>query len=311
VSLETDLAALERRVLGSGRVKTWLDRADNLRKALAANNASAVASSVLSTIPPQVEAQALAAMAQAFTAGFDDALGLVDNTPALRALAQSGKPSAAARKIVEGIDKAGREAVAKAQSLARAGADSQAVAAPILGHANSVRGRVTEGVNRAGNEGVTTVADEAGLSTVWVAETNACVRCLKYSGQVARVGEDFPGGLTYGRPVGGPSLPHPPLHPRCRCVVEPLRSQEYADALRREADRSVLRGFSLESESMGTRIDAADRLLATNPNAPKSVLQYSRNAVKRGEFPTRGRPNDEPTTPGKGPGFPPNAPPPR
>ena len=130
------------------------------------------------------------------------------------------------------------------------------------------------------------------MPTVWVAETNACVRCLKYSGRVAPVGGTFPGGLTYGRPraaTNGP-LKHPPLHPHCRCTVEPLRSREYAASLRREADRSVARGFSLESESMGTRIDAAERLLKTDPNLPKTVVQYAERAVRRGEFTTRGRP---------------------
>ncbi|MEI5603996.1 hypothetical protein, partial [Streptomyces brasiliscabiei] len=79
-------------------------------------------------------------------------------------------------------------------------------------------------------------------------------------------------------------------HPRCRCELEPLVSREYADALRREADRSVLRGFSLESEPMRVRVEAAERLLARGVDAPKSVIAYARRAVKRGEFDTRGRP---------------------
>ncbi len=143
----------------------------------------------------------------------------------------------------------------------------------------------------AGNEGSTAVADAAGLATVWVAETNACVHCLAYSGRIAKAGKDFPGGLTYGAKSYYPDpLPHPPLHPNCRCTVEPLRSVEYATALRREADRSVLRGFSLESESMGVRIDAAKRLVASGVDAPKTVIQYAERAVKRGKFGTRGRP---------------------
>ena len=76
----------------------------------------------------------------------------------------------------------------------------------------------------------------------------------------------------------------------CRCEVEPLRSQDYADALRREADRSVLRGFSLESESMKTRVEAAEDLLERDPDAPKSVIEFARDAVDEGRFPTRGRP---------------------
>jgi hypothetical protein len=51
-----------------------------------------------------------------------------------------------------------------------------------------------------------------------------------------------------------------------------------------------LRGFSLESESMKTRVDAADRLVKRGVEAPKSVVAFARRAVKAGEFPTRGRP---------------------
>ena len=83
---------------------------------------------------------------------------------------------------------------------------------------------------------------------------------------------------------------YPPAHPNCRCTVEPLNAPEYAAALRREADRSVLRGFSLESESMGTRVDAARRLIDRGVDAPKTVVAFARRAVRAGEFPTRGRP---------------------
>ena len=75
----------------------------------------------------------------------------------------------------------------------------------------------------------------------------------------------------------------------CRCTVEPLNDQAFADALRRESDRSVLRGFSLASEPMSVRIAAAERLLAKGVVAPKSVKKYAADAVKRGEFTTRGR----------------------
>ncbi len=51
----------------------------------------------------------------------------------------------------------------------------------------------------------------------------------------------------------------------------------------------MLRGFSLESESMGVRIDAASRLLEQGVDAPKSVLAYAARYVKAGKFPDRGR----------------------
>ncbi len=291
MSAELELARLEAQVLAASGIADYLKRVDTLRVLLERAD-PAIRNIVLTMVAPRLEAQALAAVLDAFGAGARDALDILEDMGELERIGRIGRPSAEAKAIVRGLDKAGRDALAKAQKLARAGAQLDAVLAPLTGHANSIKARVTEAVNMAGNEGSTAVADAAGIPTVWVAETNACVRCLKYSGRVAKPGGMFPGGLTYGRPKyadNGP-LPHPPLHPHCRCTVEPMRSREYAKALRREADRSVLRGFSLESESMSTRIDAAERLLKTDPDAPKSVLAYAQSAIKRGGFTTRGRP---------------------
>jgi hypothetical protein len=179
-----------------------------------------------------------------------------------------------------------------AKKLLRGGADPTTFLSPLFGHANRIKASVSDSINRAGNEGSTAVADAADLPTVWVAETNACVVCLAYSGRTAKPGEAFPGGLSYGKRSKwyADAIASPPRHPNCRCTVEPLVAQEYADALRREADRSVLRGFSLESESMATRVDAAKRLLAEGVDAPKTVIAFSKRAVTQGKFPTRGRP---------------------
>lgn len=288
MSAELELAALEAKVLAASGIKAYLRRAEILRQLLSVEGAN-VNAIVLAMVSPRVEAQALAAVLDAYGAGARDALSILEGM-GIDDLARVGRPSKEARAIVRGLDKANRAALAKAQKLARAGADTQAITAPIFAQAASIRGRVTKAINMAGNEGSTAVADAAGLPTVWVAETNGCVRCLRYSGMIAKPGGTFPGGLTYGKPVDGAALPHPPLHPNCRCTVEPLQSHEYAAALRREADRSVLRGFSLESESMGVRVDAAERLLKAKPTAPKSVVAYAEKAVKRGKFTTRGRP---------------------
>lgn len=289
MSAEQELAQLEAKVLAASGIADFVKRTDTLRALLAAEDAETIRGLVLAMRAPTVQAQALAAVLDAYGAGARDALGIVE-AMGVEGIGRIGRPSKDAKAIVAGMDKAGAQALATAQKLARAGADAQAITAPLFAHATSVRGRVTEAVNMAGNEGTTAVADAAGLATVWVAETNACVRCLAYSGRIAKMGKPFPGGLTYGKPVGGDPLPHPPLHRFCRCTVEPLRSKEYAAALRREADRSVLRGFSLESESMGVRVDAAERLLKRMPDAPKSVIKYAQSAIKRGEFTTRGRP---------------------
>lgn len=291
MSAEDELAKLEAQVLGSSGVKAWLVRVEVLRE-LVARESPEVLAIILALRGPRVEAQALAAVLDAFGAGARDAFSILESMDQLREVGRVGRPTAEAKAIVSGLDKAGREALAKAQKLARAGASIDAATAPIFGYSNKLKASVTTAINLSGNQGATAVADAAGLATVWVAETNACVRCLRYSGRIAKPGESFPGGLTYGRPkyaTNGP-LPHPPLHPHCRCTVEPLQSREYAEALRREADRSVLRGFSLESESMGTRIDATERLLKSSAlDAPASVIDYAQRAVKRGSFANRGR----------------------
>lgn len=286
MSAEAALAKLEARVLASGNVGRWLKTVDRLRRMLA-TEAPGVKAVVLALANPKLEAAALAAVLEAFDLGVADAVSLVNEDGSPR---NFGKPTKGAREPVKGVDKAGASAVRQAQLLARSGADAATYLAPIFGHANRVRGSVSDAVNRAGNEGTTAVADAAGLPTVWVAETDACVHCLAYAGQVCKPGGTFPGGLTYGRKSYYPSrIATPPRHPRCRCTVEPLISAEYAATLKREADRSVLRGFSLESESMAVRVDAADRLLKKGVTAPKSVKSYASRAVREGAFPNRGR----------------------
>lgn len=290
MSAEDALARLEARVLGMGGLKKWLDTVDELRT-LVAMGAPDIDRLVVALTLPDVEAQALAALLDAFALGAQDAVNVLADAE-IEASTRRKRPSKEARAEVRGLDRYGRKAMDQALRLVAGGADAAAIVAPLLGHAASMRRRISDGITRAGNEGSTAVADAAGLPTVWVAETNACVDCLAYSGRVAKPGQDFPGGLTYGRPsrAAPDALPYPPRHPNCRCTVEPLHDRSYAEALRREADRSVLRGFSLESESMAVRVDAAGRLLKRGVDAPKSVIAYARNAVKRGEFTTRGRP---------------------
>ena len=292
MSAELELMRLEARVLASAEVAGWLASVDALRDLLR-DKPDDVRAAVLRMVAPKVERRALRAVLAAFALGRDDALAIVGALSDGQAAELVKRlPSKGATRPVRGLDAAGREAVAAALRIARdRSADPATMASPLLGHANRVRGSISDAVNRGGNEGSTAVADVAELATVWIAETDACVHCLAYSGVIAKPGEAFPGGLTYGRKSYYPdAIKTPPRHPRCRCTVEPLVAREFADALRREADRSVLRGFSLESESMAVRVDAAERLLERGVNAPKSVIAFSRRAVKAGEFPTRGRP---------------------
>lgn len=292
MSAETELNELEAKVLAVG-AGGWLKAVDELRTMLAEESVD-IKAAVLKLVAFKIERTMLEAVVTAFGLGRADALTLLSDMPKLDRKTSKAKPSAAALAPVKGLDSALATAVAKAQRLMRADIDPLTALAPLFAAANRVNGSVSDAINRGGNEGATAVADAAGLPTVWVAETNACVDCLAYAGRVCKPGKRFPGGLTYGKKSYYPdAIKGPPRHPHCRCTVEPLRSQEYADALKREADRSVLRGFSLESESMAVRIDAARRLIPTltpGVDAPKSVIDYAIKAVNAGKFPTRGRP---------------------
>lgn len=287
MSAELALARLERDVLGVARVSRFLEAVDLLRRMLAQESPE-IRAKILTLVAPSIGRDLAAAVSAAWDLGILDAEKIVGegNTP--------GLPSTPPKTLVtaaRSTEKAIAEELKKARKLARAGADPAAALSPVFNAANILERDVTTLVNHAGNAGTTAAADAAGVPTVWIAETNACVECLAYSGRIAKPGKAFPGGLTYGAKSYNTSpIDAPPRHPRCRCTVEPMMSRDYAKALRREADRSVLRGFSLSSEPMRVRVDAAERLLAKGVDAPKSVIAYAQNAVKRGEFTTRGRP---------------------
>ena len=171
-------------------------------------------------------------------------------------------------------------------------------------------------VNRAVNQGAGQVVDALFTDTMWVAERDACVHCLALSGHVARYGYHFNGSLTFGDkplPVWPPGpLEKPPRHPNCRCRVTPWvghgtggartasipgwskgqesASEALSESLKREARRSVLKGWSLESEPNSVRLRAADRLLQRGANLPKTVEQQARRAVRTGHFASRSVP---------------------
>jgi hypothetical protein len=153
-------------------------------------------------------------------------------------------------------------------------------------------------VNRANNQGIDVVASQLEADTVWLAERDACVVCLAYSGRIAPFGAAFSPDLTFGK--NKPSKPwpdgvlwYPPRHPHCRCSTRVVhgytaeQEREFTDALQREARRSIVRGYSMPSESEGVRLDAADRLLQMGARLPASVEEYGRRAVWRGKFPSR------------------------
>jgi hypothetical protein len=148
-------------------------------------------------------------------------------------------------------------------------------------------------VNRSAARGADSICSELGAARLWIAERDACLHCLAYSGVVAQPGERFPAGLTFAeKPLKSEAIPYPPLHPNCRCRITPWlgtksgsgTSVEMPEALKREARRSVLLGLALPSESTPARLRAADRLLAKGAMLPASVQARARAAVRRGAF---------------------------
>jgi hypothetical protein len=140
-------------------------------------------------------------------------------------------------------------------------------------------------VTLAASEAVRDVAARAGMRVVWVAERGACLHCLAYSGRTT-IGA-FPPDLTFderplrqNQPVLGP-----PLHPQCRCALQPLAWSDdaFAEDVQREARRSVLRGWS-EQESRASRLRAAARLLHVGADLPPTVEARARRAVRNGRF---------------------------
>jgi hypothetical protein len=123
---------------------------------------------------------------------------------------------------------------------------------------------------------------------IWVAERDACVNCTALAGQVARPGQSFDGSLTWGdKPLAWTGFNgRPPRHPHCRCRLIPWDGgRETPDAIKREAERSVARGWSLPSESNAARLRALDRLLRQGTGLPPSVVKRARAALAAGNFP--------------------------
>lgn len=124
--------------------------------------------------------------------------------------------------------------------------------------------------NAAANEGLRAVAEQTPeLTAIVKAERDGCLTCLSKAGTTEK----------------------PPFHPRCRCtslVLEAESAKAVAQGLKREAERSILRGWSLPGESEAKRLEAARSLLARGTSLPKSVQNYARKAIREGHFP-RGR----------------------
>jgi hypothetical protein len=236
----------------------------------------------------------------------DELPGIAGDEALAKAL--SDLPVAVAAKI--------DEAQRFAQTAAMADFDS-AVSAPLAKAsqaANSAETAARWSVNRGDSAGVKDAAEQKGAYLLWAGEPTACLHCAAYIGHYIRPGDSFPVNLTFG---DKPLTPWPdpdfldgcPLHPNCRCrliawlgplAVHPVEDAIYnrpglqsqvdlAAAMRREAKRAVLRGWSLPSESEASRLRGADRLLRKGAGLPKTVEARARKAVRDKRFPDRHR----------------------
>lgn len=136
-------------------------------------------------------------------------------------------------------------------------------------------------------------AVDRGWRLIWVGERNACVVCAALIGEHVFPGAQFPHSATFDtkrpRPPYNNDLRLPPRHPNCRCevqIVAPGQASVLGALLKREARRSIARGWRTASESEGVRLRAASRLLVRGARLPKTVEEAARRAVRRGRFPS-------------------------
>jgi hypothetical protein len=159
--------------------------------------------------------------------------------------------------------------------------------------ASVVRSAITWCVHRAVNSGAGQAIAALHLERLWVAEPDACVRCVAYAGRVADPDGMFPGGLAadpVARDLGAARIDGPPRHVGCRCRVVPWRdvwtppgSPTLPDLLRDRALRSIATGAARPSESRAARLRAA-RVLLAQPGVPTTVRRQAREAVAAGRF---------------------------
>lgn len=289
MALEEDLLTLEEKVLAAA-AGGWLNAIEEIRLLLV-TEPEKVRRRLLSMTAPSIDGVVFKALAEAFGLGVDDAVEVVTPKPKdekkHRAAAAKEGVSKAAVQATNGLTSKAKAAIAMSTRLLASGASEREALTPLLRAARYVKASVSWAINTAANDGEVVVARSANLPLVWEAERDGCVHCLRYAGEVSRTGL-FKPGLTYGKtPLKTKGAPSCPLHPHCRCRMRPLRDPSYAAALRREADRSILRGFSLPSESMNARLAAAEKLLASGVAAPASVKGVARKAIKAGGFASR------------------------
>lgn len=176
--------------------------------------------------------------------------------------------------------------------------DAQAVVGLLRKAANRADRAAVWMVHRAHNEGRDRAIERAWRQGVevrklWRAERDACPACTGFAGALAEVGEPFHPVVSVEDPSARPGSPPyaPPLHPHCRCRLEEWYGPADAElgpldlpyALRREAQRSILRGDVQGSEP--ARLRAAGRLVdLAGLLVPRTVVKRAKKALVKGHF---------------------------
>jgi hypothetical protein len=200
---------------------------------------------------------------------------------------------------VPDLDRVTRVRLRQAADLARTlpldtKRDLMSVVGKVSAAKSYAEGQVRWTANEGINAGTSAVAKRLGRRLLWVAERDACLGCLAHAGWSVKPGETFPPGLTFGdKPVREDGVPHPPLHPGCRCQVRvwdgpagpppgDRSSTSQAARLAAEARRSVVYGWTAY-ESHAATVRAMDRLLRAGAGLPASVERRARELARKGK----------------------------
>lgn len=300
-------AAVRRWLLAGGN-PTGGEQLDSLRRDHIAQelvlHVRQIAAAVERDLPPVLRREALAALELgARHAGEQAGITVAADRLVLDETAQriiDSTPVSAVSRLIRAADQI---------SAVQTGQDLQAA----LHEADRTLGIVNTGstylTNYVANDAAMQVAGPIGAKLLWVAERNACVVCLALAGHIADPGQGlgFDEFATYGPypapTVWPPGMPlmRPPRHPHCRCQVCVWLGAlnpgfgSLPESLRREAARSILKGWSLPSESNRVRLEAARQLLAAGGRGlPKTVQERSAADVARGRFESRTVPHHRP-----------------
>lgn len=238
------------------------------------------------TAPPAALVEFLAAARTEVTTAIED-----ETTRHIAALTADGLITAPITNAAQQRATTAKDLASAMLEPARVMADGQtpalaAFAQPAkleLANQRAERDAYTEAETRAARDKATGLGEDWGL--MWVAHRDCCVNCLAYSGLVIKSEDMFDGGLSFraaNKDRFADAIPGPPLHPNDRCHLEVVHletSGAASDALKREALRAGVLGWSLRSESDKARREAAQELLHRQLRLPKSVLDKARRKL--------------------------------